>query len=1057
MFKIAGRIYLEYGISLFAVAGAIVARWLIDPWLGDNLPFVTVFGAIAIAVWFGGYRPALLASLVSLLACDYLFIEPRGSLNVSGVGDVIGMLAFFLSCSIIIAFGEALRVARRRAEESRKDAEDKKAQIEQEAKKRLEAQYAQFRLGAIVQNSDDAIIGKNLDGIVTSWNQGAERLYGYSASEMIGKSISLLTPPEKADELSSIMDRVREGKRIEPYDTVRRCKDGQCIDVSLSISPVIDDDDQIIGASVIARDISERRRFDRRRNARLAVTQLLAEAAKIEECIPRILAVICESLEWDVGTFWAVDAAKQAIRCQEIWHRTGMPISEFEVATRKLALGANGSLPGRVWTSRQPVWIPNVVADSGFVRTEVAAKAGLHGAFACPVNVGTDVLGVIEFFSHEIRKPDDDLLEMVTTVGGQIGQFIARKRFEQESQRIAEQLQIVTDGMAAPITRCSRDLRFLWVSKPYADWIGRPPEEIINHPIVEIMGDAAFRQLQPHFEQVLSGQRVKYEEEVDYQGMGRRWLNATYTPTFDANGSADGWIAVVLDVTERKRMEQALRTSEQRFSRFMQHLPGLAWIKDSHGQYIYANDAAVEAFRCSRSEIYGKTDQEIFPAEIAAQFAENDRRARASRTGVQVIESLEHEDGVTHYSIVSKFPILGASDEPVMVGGMAIDITDRMNAEAALKESDRRKDEFLATLAHELRNPLAPIRNALELMKGADIDRNDFEETRSVMDRQLGQMVRLIDDLLDISRITTGKLQVRKERIELATVMQSAVEASQYLIEAEGHELTVTLPPQPIHLDADPTRLTQVIANLLNNAAKYTEKGGHIWLIAQREKGEVVISVRDTGIGISAEHLPNVFQMFSQATPALDRAHGGLGIGLSLVRGLVELHNGTVEAHSAGAGRGSEFVVRLPIVEVQTEVLLPHSGEKGCSARACRILVVDDNRDAASTLAILLKKRGHSIQKVFDGLEAIQAAASFRPDVVLLDIGLPKMNGYEVARHIREQPWGGKLTLVAVTGWGQEEDKRQALDAGFNHHLTKPVAVQAVEKILAEVVPVELS
>jgi CheY-like chemotaxis protein/two-component sensor histidine kinase len=324
-----------------------------------------------------------------------------------------------------------------------------------------------------------------------------------------------------------------------------------------------------------------------------------------------------------------------------------------------------------------------------------------------------------------------------------------------------------------------------------------------------------------------------------------------------------------------------------------------------------------------------------------------------------------------------------------------------------------------------------------------------------MIDRQVQQMVRLIDDLLDVSRITRGKLQLRREPVELAAAVRSAVEATRPLIDAQAHALTVTLGQEPIRLNGDLIRLAQVFSNLLNNAAKYTERGGHIWLTAERQAGEVVVSVRDTGIGIDANHLPRLFEMFSQLTPALERSQGGLGIGLALVRGLVELHGGTVEAHSAGPGKGSEFTVRLPIVEqpVQVREEPNVNGEHSPAMRQCRILIADDLSDCVESQALMLQLGGHDVQTAHDGLEAVQAAAAFRPDVVLLDIGMPKMNGYEAARQIRQQPWGKEMLLIALTGWGQDEDKRRTFEAGFDYHLTKPVDPAALEKFLAELKP----
>jgi PAS domain S-box-containing protein len=370
-----------------------------------------------------------------------------------------------------------------------------------------------------------------------------------------------------------------------------------------------------------------------------------------------------------------------------------------------------------------------------------------------------------------------------------------------------------------------------------------------------------------------------------------------------------------------------------------------------------------------------------------------------------------------------------------------------------LGAADRRKDEFLATLAHELRNPLAPLRHALQLLHLADGDPALHEKARGVMERQLAQMVRLIDDLLDVSRITRNKLQLRKERIELASVVQSAMEAIRPLIATSGHELTVALPPEPVHLDADPTRLTQIFTNLLNNAVKYTEPGGRIRLAAERQGSEVMVSVRDTGIGITDEHLPHLFEMFSQAAPALERSTGGLGIGLALVRGLVELHGGSVEAHSAGLGQGSEFIVRLPVAAAPVRApSQPGALENSPSEARRRILIADDNQDSVEVLSVVLEHFGYEVRTAHDGLQAVQAAAAFRPDVALLDIGMPGLNGYQAARRIREQPGGWDMALVAITGWGQEDDKRRAREAGFDHHLTKPVDPVDLQKLLASIV-----
>jgi PAS domain S-box-containing protein len=395
-----------------------------------------------------------------------------------------------------------------------------------------------------------------------------------------------------------------------------------------------------------------------------------------------------------------------------------------------------------------------------------------------------------------------------------------------------------------------------------------------------------------------------------------------------------------------------------------------------------------------------------------------------------------------------------------------IEARERRQAEEQLREADRRKDEFLATLAHELRNPLAPIRNSLHLLRleGGGTDPRVHE----MLERQVHHLIRLVDDLLEISRVTRGKIELCRERIDLAAVVQSAVETSRPLLEGGGHRLAVSLPPEPLILDADPVRLTQVLANLLNNAAKFTAPDGQIWLTARRAQGQVELTVRDTGIGIAPDMLPRVFDLFSQVDRSPGRTQEGLGIGLTLVRSLVEMHGGSVEAHSAGPGRGSEFVVRLPLAPIPA--VSPEAPEApavsaGVAARVTRashepggaqpglatrrIALIDDNRDAADTLGLLLELRGAEVRAFYDGPAALAALETYLPTAVLLDIGMPGMDGYEVARRIRRQPRLSGVPLIALTGWGQEEDRRRAREAGFDHHLVKPVDLAALEALLA--------
>jgi signal transduction histidine kinase/ActR/RegA family two-component response regulator len=372
----------------------------------------------------------------------------------------------------------------------------------------------------------------------------------------------------------------------------------------------------------------------------------------------------------------------------------------------------------------------------------------------------------------------------------------------------------------------------------------------------------------------------------------------------------------------------------------------------------------------------------------------------------------------------------------------------------SLKEADKRKDEFLAVLAHELRNPLAPIRNAIEIMRSGGAATPQLQWTFDVVERQVRQMTRLVDDLLDVARISSGKLDLRKERVEIANPMRMAVEACRPIIERSGHEITVRVPAEPIVVEADVGRLAQVFSNLLNNAAKFTPPGGHLWVTAEARGEYAVVKVRDNGMGISPDLLPKVFDMYTQLDAPRDRSQAGLGIGLTLVKRLVELHGGAVEAHSEGPMKGTTFSVRLPLRKDERRT--PRAGDPAKQPAEPipprRILVVDDNHDAADSLAMLLRAYGHEVQIGYDGVEAVGAAVAFKPDVVFLDIGLPKLDGYKVAQRIREQ-LGPQVLLVAITGWGQEEDRRRSRDAGFDHHLTKPVDPEIVTRLVKEFRP----
>jgi PAS domain S-box-containing protein len=615
----------------------------------------------------------------------------------------------------------------------------------------------------------------------------------------------------------------------------------------------------------------------------------------------------------------------------------------------------------------------------------------------------------------------------------------------QRERELADFFQNAVEGLH----RVGPDGTVLWANKAELDLLGYSAHEYVGRHIAEFHVDREV--IEDMLARLARGDALRdHPARMRHKDGSVRHVRVSSNACFE-----DGRLAFTRcftrDETDRVRAEEALRATERRFAGFMQHLPGLAWIKDLGGRYIYANAAAERAFRTPRAGLYGKTDDEVFSPETAALFRENDRRALDKVGGVQVVEALRHEDGV-HHSLVSKFPIPGPEGEPAYIGGMAIDISDRIRAEEALKEADRRKDEFLATLAHELRNPLAPLCNMLEVLKRAGGDGAMLQTARDTIERQLGQLVRLVDDLLDLNRITHNRLELRQSQVELSSVIQQAVEACRPLADSAGHELRISLPADPIHLHADAARLAQVFGNLLNNSCKYTSPGGKIWVTAERLGSEVVVAVKDSGTGIPPGKLDSIFDMFTQVDRSLEGSRGGLGIGLTLVKRLVRMHGGSIEARSPGEGQGSEFVVRLPILIGTSKAVTPGPSAAQEPQRTRRILVVDDNRDSAESLAMLLTIMGNETHLAHDGVAAIEAVERYRPEVVLLDIGLPKLSGHDVCRRVREQSWGKDIVIIALTGWGQEEDRRKSREAGFDGHLVKPVDPAALLELLSSLV-----
>jgi PAS domain S-box-containing protein len=526
-----------------------------------------------------------------------------------------------------------------------------------------------------------------------------------------------------------------------------------------------------------------------------------------------------------------------------------------------------------------------------------------------------------------------------------------------------------------------------------------------------------------------------------------RWIEATGQVSFEA-GRAIRLVGTVQDITGRKQAEETIRFH----ARLLEEVGQAIIVTDTEGVIIYWNRAAEDLYGWSRAEALGRSVLETTPAEGTAVEARDIlEHMRAGHSWSGEFE-VRRKDGSRRQALVTNTPMLDEEGRLTAIIGISVDISELKRIQQALKDADRRKDEFLATLAHELRNPLAAIRMALGVLGLSGNDPARVGGMTAIIDRQSAQLVRLIDDLLDVSRITRGKVELRKEPVHVAQVLEGAADSMAPECQRKGVRLTTRLPAEPLVIEADALRFGQVMSNLLNNACKFTDRGGEVVVAAERDGDEAVIRVRDTGAGIPRGDLERVFEMFAQVEGPHGRGGGGLGIGLSLARSLVAMHGGSIHARSDGPGQGSEFIVRVPLAgELTPSEAVRTGGDDPAAHRVTGlVLAVDDNRDALEAVAMSLRLAGYTVETAAGGEEAVRKAQALRPRVVLLDIGLPGIDGYEIARRIRCEPWGRDARLVAMTGWGQDKDKQRARDAGFDAHLTKPVDLGELVRVLTD-------
>ena len=920
------RVLTGYATAIASIAVAILARQLLTPWLGTTFPLATMFTAVAFVVWRAGWGPALGTALGGWVAAGLLFRGGWQFFTNLTFNEVVGLGVYLLACGSVIVLGEAMRRAQRRLLAEQDQLSTTNLQLENKVE-------AQSLLAAIVASSQDAIVSKTLNGIITSWNKGAERLFGYTADEAIGQSIHLIVPPELRDQERDILERLRRGERIEHLDVERLRKDGARIQISVTISPVYDRHGHIIGASKTARDITLRK-------------------------------------EWEDSLLRSEEAQRLLV--------------DIHDATRGLH-------------------------DPSMVTREILTRVGLH------FDVTRCVFGEVDAGAAVMTLARGHARDVPSIAGRYpLDAFGPRLVAELTAGRTT----IVDDTRTDPLTGSPL------AQQTYAAM------QIVSMVCAPLIRD---------------GRLVAVLMMCDRKP--RAW--ACHEATLLEQVAERTLFAV-----ESARAAEALRDSRDVVAMAMTAGRMGAWTRDLVSDRAWWSPELAEILGIAATE--GDADRSLL-----AELIHPDDRAAVARTVDEAIARREDyaaefrfhhaPSGEWRWMEARGKATYGADGKPVMLFGLGIDITDRRRALEALQEADRRKDEFLATLAHELRNPLAPIASGLHILRAAEDKSEAAAAARGIMERQVGQMVRLVDDLLDVARITTGKIELQCEPINLADAIGDAIETSRPLITSRSQRFSTDFPPEPIYVNADRTRLAQVFANLLNNSSKYSEPEQEITIAVTREGGDAVVRIRDEGIGIHAEMLPRVFEMFRQSDRTGGRSRGGLGIGLSLVKRIVELHHGTVIAASAGLGRGSEFMVRLPaMATARAAVRKPEPASAAAPLRR-RVLVVDDNEDAAESLAALLQINGHETRLAHDGPEAVEQARRFQPDVIFLDIGMPIVDGHETARRIRQQPWGKAMVLVALTGWGQVEDRRRSKEAGFNHHLVKPADPAVVTKLLSEI------
>jgi PAS domain S-box-containing protein len=1009
----------RYGVAAGAVMLAVAVRAAFSPLWGPTLlPFVFFYPAIVFAAWYGRFRPALLSIVLSALAADWFFMEPLYSLALRHPGEVMALVSFVAVGLCITSAIEAMHRAKEHALaelDERKRAEASLRRNEENF--RTLADHASMLIWVNSPTGCEYVNRPYLDFLGLTF----EQVQGMQWSEYVH-------PEDREAYIGGYLQALEKRQVFEGQCRIRRAS-GEYRHLKSVGVPRFDSAGAFLGYFGCSVDITDRQQAEQE------VVRLNRELqSKLDE-LQTILNIV------PVG----VDIAHDP-ECRRITHN--LYISELlgSCAWENASLSA----PVDEGAARYAVYQDGKELAPEEMPMRLACAGVDVRNFECDlVREGRPPIRLI-CFARPLRDAEG-------RIRGSVGASLditARKQAEDELRLAEGRIRSVVDTVVDGIITIMENGAVETFNPAAERLFGYKAEEVAGQNVKMLMPEPYRHE---HDNYIANYMRTG-EAKIIGAGrevVGRRKDGSAFPMELAVSefplGGRRYFTGIVRDITERKRAEELLRESEERFRNMADNAPVMVWISGADKLCAFFNKPWLDfTGRAMEDELGNGWTEGVHPEDYD-RCLEIYVTSFEARGPFKMEYRLRRYDGEHRWVLDHGVPQFSPCGDFLGYIGSCIDITERKQTEEALKEADRRKDEFLAMLAHELRNPLAPILNAAHAIKLVGLADVNQQWACDVIERQTQHLTRLVDDLLDVSRITQGKVTLAREQLELSTIIHRAIETSRPLIEARRHHLTIALPPGPVRLEGDQTRLVQVVGNLLNNAAKYTDEGGHIRLEAAQEDGAAVIRVRDDGMGMPAELLPHVFDLFTQADRSLDRSQGGLGIGLTLVRRLVEMHGGKVEARSQGAGRGSEFVVRLLALAPANapDAELSSDGLARPVTHALRVLIVEDNIDSAEMMAFVLKLSGHEVQMAHNGPEALHAARAFEPHVVLCDIGLPGMNGYEVAARLREQPASRRALLIALTGYGEEEARLRAKEAGFDYHLVKPVKPDALDALLA--------